>query len=186
MKINEIFYSLQGEGFYTGTPAIFIRFSGCNLKCSFCDTDHHKGIDMNTDQILEEIKKYPSKFVVLTGGEPGMQVTYGFVQELRNAGYYVAVETNGTLPIPINVNWVTCSPKYRKVVLSRIHELKVVYEGQDMSQYKHLKANEYYLQPCDYKDPEKNKKNIEETIKFIKENPKWKLSLQTQKILNVQ
>ena len=186
MKINEIFYSLQGEGRYSGTPAIFIRFSGCNLKCSFCDTDHRKGIELTTDEILNKIKDYPCKFIVLTGGEPAMQVTYNFVESLKNAGYYVAIETNGTLILPGNIDWVTCSPKYRRVVLNRINEIKVVYEGQDMGQYENLVADEYYLQPCDYKDEEKNKKNIEQTIKFVKENTKWKLSLQTQKILNLR
>lgn len=186
MKINEIFYSLQGEGRYTGTPAIFIRFSGCNLKCSFCDTDHNKGVEMSTEEILNKIKGTPCKFIVLTGGEPGLQVTYDFVEALKKEGYYVAVETNGTMPLPGNIDWITCSPKYKKVVLKRIDEIKVVYECQDMSQYDNLMAKEYYLQPCDYKDAEKNKNNIEQTIKFIKENPKWKLSLQTQKILNVQ
>lgn len=186
MKINEIFYSLQGEGRFTGTPAIFIRFSGCNLKCSFCDTDHRIGIEVSIDEIINEIKKYPSKFVVITGGEPSLQVNMAFVERLHNEGYYVAMETNGTRLCPPNIDWITCSPKYEKVVVKRIDELKVVYEGQDMSQYDGLEAKEYYLQPCDYKDVEKNKINIERTIKFIKENPKWKLSLQTQKILNVQ
>lgn len=186
MKINEIFYSLQGEGRYTGTPAIFIRFSGCNLKCSFCDTDHNKGVEMSVKEILNKIKGTPCKFVVLTGGEPGMQLTQEFINVLKSNGYYVTVETNGTYHLPANIDWITCSPKYKSVVLNRINEVKVVYEGQDMSQYDKLKADEYYLQPCDYKDAEKNKNNIEQTIKFIKENPKWKLSLQTQKILNVQ
>lgn len=186
MKINEIFYSLQGEGRYTGTPAIFIRFSGCNLRCSFCDTKHQDGIELTPEQIIEEIKKYPSKFVVLTGGEPSIHVGPLFIEKLHENGYYVAMETNGTILCPPNIDWITCSPKYEKVVLERIDELKVVYQGQDMGQYSDLHAKEYYLQPCDYKNADKNKHNIEQTINYIKENPKWKLSLQTQKILNVR
>ena len=186
MRINEIFYSLQGEGRYTGTPAIFIRFSGCNLKCSFCDTDHRQGKEMSEEDVLHEIEKYPCKFVVLTGGEPGMRITYRFIDRLKNKGYYTTVETNGTYFLPNNIDWVTCSPKHERVVVERISEVKVVYQGQDMSQYDTLKAEEYYLQPCDYKDKEKNEKNLKETINYIKENPKWKLSLQTQKILNLR
>lgn len=181
-----MFYSLQGEGRYTGTPAIFIRFAGCNLKCSFCDTKHQEGAELTEDEIINKIKEYPSKFVVLTGGEPTMQINEGFVNKLHENGYYVAIETNGTFICPDNVDWITCSPKYKKVVLKRIDELKVVYQGQDMEQYNDLQAKEYYLQPCDYKDEEKNQININNTINFIKQNPKWKLSLQTQKILNVQ
>lgn len=186
MKINEIFYSLQGEGRHTGTPAVFVRFAGCNLKCSFCDTMHQKGVEMTPQQIIDEINKYPAKFVVLTGGEPTMQVNEKFVDKLHENGFYVTMETNGTLQCPNNIDWITCSPKYRKVVLKRIDEIKVVYEGQDMEQYNGMVAKEYYLQPCDYKDEAKNQDNINQTINFIKQNPKWKLSLQTQKILNVQ
>lgn len=186
MKINEIFYSLQGEGRYTGTPAVFIRFSGCNLKCSFCDTIHQKATELTEEQIITKIKEYPSKFVVLTGGEPSMQVTAEFVEKLHDNGYYVTIETNGTFMCPDSIDWITCSPKYKKVVLNRIDELKVVYQGQDMKQYNHLAAKEYYLQPCDYKNKELNQDNIDKTINFIKNHPKWKLSLQTQKILNVQ
>lgn len=186
MKINEIFYSLQGEGRYTGNPAVFIRFSGCNLKCSFCDTKHQDGKEMTQEQIIEEISKYPAKFVVLTGGEPTMQINVEFINKLHEEGYFIAMETNGTFACTEKIDWITCSPKYKKVVLNRIDELKVVYEGQDMEQYNDLQAKEYYLQPCDYKDEKKNQINIQNTINYIKENPKWKLSLQTQKILNVQ
>lgn len=186
MKINEIFYSLQGEGRYTGTPAVFVRFSGCNLKCDFCDTLHQESKDMTEDEICEAVGREKGIHVVLTGGEPSLQLTASLIDKLHDIGKFVAVETNGTKELPQNVDWVTCSPKYKPIINQRVNELKVVYQWQDMSQYDGIDAEEYYLQPCDYKDEQKNKENIESVINFIKQHPKWKLSIQTQKILNVQ
>ena len=107
---------------------------------------------------------------------------------MHEAGKYVQIETNGTnvLPEGCNIDWVTCSPKYKAVRLQHIDELKVVFEGQDMSQYDCLTASEYRLQPCDTQDEGKNKEILRQTIDFILKNPKWKLSLQTHKILNVR
>ena len=96
-KINEIFYSIQGEGYYTGVPAIFIRFSGCNLNCEFCDTDHSLGKIMSDEEILDIIRKFPAKHVVLTGGEPSMQLDDCFLSLLKAQGFYLQIETNGTL-----------------------------------------------------------------------------------------
>lgn len=188
MKINEIFYSLQGEGHYTGTPAVFVRFAGCNLKCSFCDTDFTSFTEMTEDDIVREIGQYPANHIVITGGEPTLQITASLVSKLHEAGKYVQIETNGTnvLPDGCNIDWVTCSPKYKAVRLQHIDELKVVFEGQDMSQYDCLTASEYRLQPCDTQDEGKNKEILRQTIDFILKNPKWKLSLQTHKILNVR
>ena len=188
MKINEIFYSLQGEGHYTGTPAVFVRFAGCNLKCSFCDTDFTSFTEMTEDDIVREIGQYPTNHIVITGGEPTLQITASLVSKLHEAGKYVQIETNGTnvLPDGCNIDWVTCSPKYKAVRQQHIDELKVVFEGQDMSQYDCLTASEYRLQPCDTQDEGKNKEILRQTIDFILKNPKWKLSLQTHKILNVR
>lgn len=188
MKINEIFYSLQGEGHYTGTPAVFVRFAGCNLKCSFCDTDFTSFTEMTEDDIVRETGQYPANHIVITGGEPTLQITASLVAKLHKAGKCVQIETNGTnvLPEGCNIDWVTCSPKYKAVRLQHIDELKVVFEGQDMSQYDCLTATEYRLQPCDTQDEGKNKEILRQTIDFILKNPKWKLSLQTHKILNVR
>ena len=95
-KINEIFYSLQGEGFHTGTPAVFIRFSGCNLKCSFCDTQHEEGVLMSDEEILDAVGEYPATTVILTGGEPSLWIDREFVDRLHRIGKYVCIETNGT------------------------------------------------------------------------------------------
>ena len=179
-KINEIFYSIQGEGYFTGTPAVFVRFSGCNLRCPFCDTEHKEGKMLSDDEIIAEIRRYPALHVVLTGGEPCMQVTYDLVDKIKATGRFVQIETNGTVPLPPNIDWVTCSPKENsKVVIVNPHEIKVVYTGQDLTAYEAMTAAVYYLQPCSCQ-------NTDEVINYVKEHPKWKLSLQTQKILNVQ
>ena len=89
MRINEIFYSLQGEGHFTGTPAIFIRFSGCNLKCSFCDTDHSHYTEMTEEEIVGEACKYPARHVVITGGEPLLQITASLTDKLHGAGFFI-------------------------------------------------------------------------------------------------
>lgn len=186
MKINEIFYSLQGEGKHTGTPAIFVRFSGCNLHCDFCDTLHQDGKEMTEKEIVNEVIKYPATLVVLTGGEPTLQLTSTLCEKLHNHGKYIAIETNGTNEVPHGVDWITCSPKYKPVTIHNCDELKVVYEGQDMSQYDKILAYIKYLQPCDRKDPEKNAENTAAVVQYCLDHPEWKISIQTQKILNVR
>ena len=111
MRVNELFYSLQGEGYHTGTAAIFIRLSGCNLRCPFCDTLHESGTEMSEDQIVEQVAAWPSPWVVVTGGEPSLQLTASLVESLHRIGKKVAVETNGTRQLPDNVDWITLSPK---------------------------------------------------------------------------
>lgn len=179
-KINEIFYSLQGEGFHTGTPSIFIRFSGCNLKCSFCDTRHEEGILMSDEEILAEVEKYPAASVILTGGEPSLWIDAEFVELLHKAGKYVCIETNGTRSLPDNIDWVTCSPKQgARVEIARMDELKVVYEGQNIAAYEQFSANHYFLQPCSCG-------NVSETVNEVMQHPNWRLSLQTHKLIDIQ
>lgn len=201
MKVNEIFYSLQGEGHYTGTPAVFVRFAGCNLRCWFCDTDFEKGDEMSEDEIVEAVLQYPTRYVVITGGEPTLQITASLCDKLHAHGLYLMMETNGTRPLPedCKVDWITCSPKLidvdegkRKIAtirLRHIDELKVVFEDsstQDMALYEQIPATEYRLQPCDTQDPLCNQAILNKTIKYILQHPKWKLSLQTHKILHVR
>ena len=102
-KINEIFYSLQGEGYYTGTPAVFVRFSGCNLNCDFCDTEHLSGVFMSDNEILTEITQYPTRHIVLTGGEPTLQIDVPFMQMLKEDNWYIQIETNGTLTSGLSI-----------------------------------------------------------------------------------
>lgn len=188
LRINEIFYSLQGEGRYTGTPAVFVRMSGCNTKCPFCDTQHLTHTEMTEDEVVAAVAEYPGKHVVITGGEPTMQLTATLVAKLHANGCFVQIETNGSLPLPegCDVDWVTCSPKDLPLRIQRIDELKVLFMHQDMSQYDAVAAQEYRLQPLDSGDKAENEKNLQETIQYILDNPKWKLSLQTHKILNVR
>jgi len=193
MRVNEIFYSLQGEGRYTGVAAVFIRLAGCNLRCDFCDTDHEPYKDLTEEEIMLEIAKYPANHIVITGGEPTLQITRSFIDRLHEAGKYVQIETNGTIALKDDleccIDWITLSPKYAKVKIQRFDELKVVYQGQDMSQYDELQPaciGNRYLQPCDRKDDAKNAANLAATIAYIEAHPEWRLSLQTQKIINVR
>lgn len=188
-KINEIFYSLQGEGFYTGTPSVFVRFSGCNLSCPFCDTDHNQGVMMTADEIAAAVNAYPASHVVLTGGEPSLFVD----DELTAAfqGHFIAMETNGTHPVAAGVDWITMSPKSDFVdgaepVLTECDELKLVYTGQNLDRYASFAARHHFLQPCDYGDAGKNRLLLKECIQACLDNPVWRLSLQTHKYLDIR
>jgi organic radical activating enzyme len=194
-KINEIFHSLQGEGYNTGTASVFIRLSGCNLRCDFCDTRHEAGTMMSLPEIVEQVMQYPkAPLIVLTGGEPSLWIDEDFVAGLKAmTGKRIAIETNGTHSLPHNIDWVTLSPKAgigdsgdAPVVLNRCDELKVVYLGQDLSQYDVITATHRYLQPCWTEDPEKRKHNLLVTVQAVMEHPQWRLSLQTHRILGLK
>lgn len=198
MRVNEIFYSLQGEGYHAGTAAVFIRLSGCNLKCPFCDTDFSASEEMEVGEIVKEVVNYSSDchFVVLTGGEPTLQDCVPLIEALHGKGYKVAMETNGTNQVPFNIDWVTISPKFpfvennaAAIKQQTCDELKCVYDGtyNPNDVLKHFtNAVHLYVQPCDTGFLKPNQENIKKCVEFIKENPIWKLSLQTQKILNVR
>lgn len=197
MRVNEIFYSLQGEGRWAGTPAVFIRFSGCNLKCPFCDTRHKHFKEMAEEEIVAKAAAYPARFAVLTGGEPSLAITLTLLEALHREGFFIQMETNGTVALDKatedGIDWITCSPKFEfchggTLRIGRIDELKVVYTGQDMAVYACIQAmqNEYRLQPCDTGRSKKNKKLLKGAIAFIKAHPKWKLSLQTHKLVGIR
>lgn len=194
-RINEIFCSLQGEGFHTGTPAVFVRFSGCNLHCAFCDTQHQTGVLMSARAIIGEINKYPNApLVVLTGGEPSLFIDEAFVAELRiKTCKYIAIETNGTRPLPTNIDWVTCSPKTGFIggdaepcLLKQCDELKVVYLGQDLKQYDDIIAQYRFLQPCFSDNESQRESNTKACVEAVLNHPGWRLSLQTHRILNIR
>ena len=193
-KINEIFYSLQGEGFHTGTPAVFVRFSGCNLRCAFCDTQHQGGELMSSQEIVNEVNKYPNApLVVLTGGEPSLFIDEAFVTELKQkTGKKIAIETNGTRLLPGSLDWVTFSPKsafeggdLEPCVLKRCDELKVVYLGQDLAQYDGIETKHRFLQPCFCEDETQRKANMKACVQTVMQNPGWRLSLQVHRVLNI-
>lgn len=179
-RVNEIFYSLQGEGFYTGTPAVFLRMSGCNRNCDFCDTDHQDFTEMTAREIAENISQYPSRHLVITGGEPTLQLDSDLLRAIKAHRFYVQIETNGTRAVPVEVDWVTCSPKEAPWNIDRIDELKIVYNCQDVELIAGLlPATHHFLQPL-------SGRNIKETVDYCLKNPKWRLSLQTHKLIDIK
>lgn len=193
-RINEIFYTLQGEGRHTGRAAVFVRFSGCNLRCPFCDTRHDAYTEMSAADIVCAVTAYaPCRFVVLTGGEPALQVDAALVAALKQANCYLAIETNGTHPLPAGIDWVTLSPKSpylpavaaAQPVLRQADELKLVFDGRPVEDFPHITVRHRYLQPCDTGQPEQNRRVLEQCVDYIKQHPQWTLSLQTHKLINI-
>ncbi|MYM28190.1 7-carboxy-7-deazaguanine synthase, Cx14CxxC type [Duganella sacchari] len=207
-SIKEIFYTLQGEGAHAGRPAVFCRFSGCNLWtgresdrasaiCQFCDTDFvgtdgEGGGKFKTPEALAATinalwpESYPaSKYVVFTGGEPLLQLDKPLIDAMHAAGFTIAIETNGTLPVPDGVDWICVSPKMgAELVVRKGSEIKVVIPqtNQDLSVYEQLDFENFYVQAMDGPLAEFNTRLAIETCK---RNPKWKLSLQTHKLLQI-
>ena len=205
-KVNEIFYTLQGEGAHSGIPAVFIRFSGCNLRCPWCDTEFADYREMTSDQIIAEICELydlPNerrKMVVMTGGEPGLQVDDALVEALHAAGFFVCIETNGTRPLPVAIDWVTCSPKEgTRLALHKVNEVKVVFTGTyDPEVWRsQLEAEHWMLQPLRYTgewlmmsgidewEDDRND-NLPETVRYILAHPFWRLSVQLHKIAGLR
>lgn len=197
-KINEIFYSLQGEGHHTGYPSVFIRFSGCNLECPFCDTRHNDGLVMSDTDIVHAVNLYKADWVVLTGGEPSLWIDADFIRLLRQAtGKKIAIETNGTRTLPEGIDWITVSPKTGvpdmignpDIKVERADEIKVVDIGQDLDPYFDLPCRGektlMYLQPCYVSDKEKRQSNTMRTVRRVLQDPRWTLSLQTHRYLGI-
>ncbi|MCM1337973.1 MAG: 7-carboxy-7-deazaguanine synthase QueE [Candidatus Amulumruptor caecigallinarius] len=186
-RVNEIFYSLQGEGVWTGTPALFVRLSGCNLRCDFCDTDHARFTPMTGADIAAEAARCPAPMVVLTGGEPALQADDALIQALHAVGKRVHIETNGTHSLPDGIDWVTLSPKGAPLALTRADELKVVYGGptphapagvDPEEAAAVVAATHLLLQPC-------SGANIPEAVAYVKAHPRWRLSLQTHRLIDI-
>lgn len=196
-KINEIFYSLQGEGHHTGYPSVFIRFSGCNLKCPFCDTRHEQGIFMDDDAIIHAVNLYSAEWIVLTGGEPSLHIDRDFIYLLKRAtGKKIAIETNGTHSLPEGIDWVTVSPKNgicgkddASLIIDHADEIKVVDVGQDLEGYFALPCRGektlMYLQPCYVDDEEERVANRLRTVSRVLEDPRWTLSVQLHRFLGI-
>ena len=226
-RINEIFYSLQGEGYHTGTPAVFVRFSGCNLHCPFCDTEFADYKAMSAEEIVAKINALNSQpstlnsqpstlsrpgaqasspaistlsrpgaqasspaisntnhspLIVLTGGEPALQVDDHLLTALHTTGMPICIETNGTLALPDGIDWITCSPKQgTRIALTRAHELKIVLtDDSNPEQWlQHVRADHLFLQPCSCPNPD-------QVIQYNLRHPHWRLSLQTHKYLHIR
>jgi 7-carboxy-7-deazaguanine synthase (Cx14CxxC type) len=207
-SVKEIFYTLQGEGANTGRPAVFLRFAGCNLwsgrepdrsdaVCRFCDTefvgtDGVGGGKFETPEALVvavaaawSAPGAAGRFVVCTGGEPLLQLDSALVAALRRCGFMVAVETNGTLAPPAGELWLTVSPKAgAPLKLTRGDELKLVYPqtGAEPERYAQLEFKYFFLQPMD--GPEKAR-NTRLATEYCLAHPRWRLSLQTHKLLGI-
>jgi 7-carboxy-7-deazaguanine synthase (Cx14CxxC type) len=208
-SVKEIFYTLQGEGLHAGRPAVFCRFAGCNLwtgretdrlsaVCQFCDTDF-----VGTDGTLGA--KYPDaeslaaqiaaqwpvastahRFVVLTGGEPLLQVDEALTDALHAAGFMIAVETNGTLKAPAGIDWICMSPKAgAAIVQTQGHELKLVFPQPGLLQHavEHLAFEHRLLQPMDGPD---RLRNTEAALAYCQANPQWRLSVQMHKMIGIR
>ena len=201
-KVNEIFYSLQGEGFWTGTPMVFVRLSGCNLRCPFCDTNHSEFRLVSVQDIVKAVSAVDPEncgHVCITGGEPLLQLGTDLIDALHRFYYSIHVETNGTKPVPAGVDWVTLSPKEdvryigpaAKVVLDQAHEVKLVYDGaidsERIERWAQFPAKWHYLQPCDTGDKARNAKIMKGAVDYILQHPyAWRLSLQTHKLLGIR
>lgn len=199
-RVNEIFLSLQGEGLWAGTTAVFIRLSGCNLKCPFCDTNFKEYVQMDAKTIVRNIYEacednpLPS-MCVITGGEPTLQLQDDLIDALHDMGMQVNIETNGTRPVPELVDFVTVSPKSPfveggEVVVDHCNEVKVVMTKdisiETIRSFEKIAADWYFIQPCDTGFIAENKKIMQRAVDFVKYHPNWRLSLQQQKILNVR
>lgn len=203
-----MYYTLQGEGCQSGRPAIFLRFSGCNLWtgreedrhkaiCQFCDTnfwgtDGENGGKFQTAQEVVAMADnlYPAgckgKYVVCTGGEPMLQLDKALVDAFHEHDFEVGIETNGTIKIDLPLDWICVSPKENTEILQRSgDEIKIVYPqgGMDPQDWESLDFTHFYLSPM---DDENTADNIRTCIDYCLENPHWKLSLQTHKILDIK
>jgi organic radical activating enzyme len=190
MKINEIFYSLQGEGMRVGQPTVFIRLSGCDLTCGFCDTEFASGKELAVAELLDIVKQYPAKWVTWTGGEPMLQLKADVVDAFRAVGYFQSIETNGGHTIPFDLDWVVVSPKVAEHVIARnfpngVDELRYAWHaGKASTPNPSISAHHKYLSPiCDGNGI--NAKNLKHCIELCKANPEWKLSVQQHKIWNI-
>jgi 7-carboxy-7-deazaguanine synthase len=209
-SVKEIFYTLQGEGAQTGRAAVFCRFAGCNLwsglerdrataVCRFCDTDFvgTDGTDggkfVDSEGLATAVdKQWPKgvdvtrKYVVCTGGEPLLQLDEGLVEAFHVRGFQVAVETNGTLLAPAGIDWICVSPKagapLRQV---RGNELKLVFPQAELDplSLQHLPFSHFFLQPMDGQNVAHH---LREAIRFCREHPQWRLSLQTHKLVGIR
>ncbi|WP_150540040.1 7-carboxy-7-deazaguanine synthase QueE [Actinobacillus vicugnae] len=198
--IVEIFESLQGEGFNTGLPCIFVRLGKCNLACPWCDTNYNEYEKWSLEQIVGRVKSYSAKNIIVTGGEPTMYTNLGTLLDIFKAeGYWLAIETNGLKAVPKQIDYIATSPKlmyqekYQRECISFAHEVRIVMDKGDVQGFceqieTQIQAEHYYLSPCEID----GKMNLLETITQLgilnqrANKPKWQLSLQTHKLVGIE
>lgn len=191
LNVNEIFYSLQGEGGRVGQASIFIRLAKCNLACDFCDTDFERGVKMSVEEVLAEIEKYGCKWIIWTGGEPTLQLTDAIVTRFKEEGYLQAIETNGTRRVPAGIDYITCSPKqyFEKVreLIPVVDELRFpIQKGDSLPDISVLPKTERYLLSPIFDNQEIIQENVDYCVTLVKENPPWALSLQVHKLIGIR
>lgn len=169
---------------------VFLRLSGCNLACPFCDTDFSAFTEMTAGEIVAEVLRLAGECrkVCITGGEPLLQLDNELISALHVAGFKLHLETNGTLEAPGDIDWITVSPK-AGIGLAVADELKLVFQNPDeqhIESFAHFPCDHLFLQPCDTGNPEENAIIIQECVDYIKSHPWWRLSLQTHKLLGIR
>lgn len=196
MIINEIFYSLQGEGVHMGKPSIFIRLSKCNLRCSFCDTEFDSGHEMSLEELHEAIKQWPCRRIIWTGGEPTLQLTDEVIAYFKALGYHQSIETNGTRRPPRGLDYITCSPKKEAMGLllrnfpEGVGEFRFpVGTGIDLPPAVEdlPPAGAYLLSPIFVGETQQevDKEAVELCVNYILAHPEWQLSLQMHKLIHI-
>ena len=190
LTVNEIFYSLQGEGGRTGEASIFIRLSKCNLACSFCDTDFEFGNRMTLDEILAEISQYPCQWIIWTGGEPTLQLKDETVAFFTEKGYKQAIETNGTRRVPAGIDTLRAVlQQFEKIrtLIPEVDELRFpIAKGDVLPDISILpKTNRYLLSPI-FDNLKVIRENVDYCVDLIKQNPQWTLSLQMHKLIGIK
>lgn len=191
LVVNEIFYSLQGEGGRSGCPSIFIRLTQCNLACSFCDTDFFIGKEMSFEEIYDAIKDFPCKWIIWTGGEPTIQLTDEILQLFRDKGYKQAIETNGTRRVPELIDYITCSPKLSyasiKTRIPKVNEIRIPIKKGDTLPDTSIfpEADNYFVSPI-FDNDQINWENVTYCVEIVKQHPEWSLSLQMHKLIRIE
>ncbi len=206
-SVKEIHFTIQGEGARTGWPAVFLRFAGCNLWsgreadrntaiCKFCDTDFFgtdgiNGGKYRMDELVAKVENlWPvsstdHRYIVCTGGEPLLQLDAALINALQEKGFEVACETNGTIEPPEELDWICMSPKAcTEIKLRSGNEIKVIFpqQGIDPSDFEDWHFDHFYIQPMD--GPELQE-NTQKALEYCKKHPKWKLSIQVHKLLQI-
>ena len=194
-RVNEIFYSLQGEGVRSGTPNLFLRFSRCNLECRVethgfdCDTEFESGRSMTLPEIVAEMRALSAecRWVILTGGEPALQVDSELIDTLHAEGFLLAIETNGSVELPVGIDWITVSPKVAEHAIRqrRAHEVKYV-RGYGQAIPKTVVEAEHYLISPAFDGAELDRRTLDWCIRLCRDNPPWRLSVQQHKQWSVR
>lgn len=187
LVVNEVFYSLQGEGARAGCPSVFVRLAGCDLACGFCDTDFSGGVPMRSHELLSAVAAYPCRWIVFTGGEPMRQLTRDWIDVFRCAGYKIQVETNGNHECPSNITHLTVSPKVAEhaVKPAVAQELRYVRAAGQSLPVPSCSSPLKFLSPV-FDGDVLPRENLEWCVKLCKENPEWRLSVQMHKAWKIR